>query len=415
MFVSNDKLEKHDEKESMMKTDNLASRLALIWELDSGSSSQIKKTILEEHSYLKQMMPLMDTDVAEHLRVIESSLAGGRDEAFVKENIIKAWIHCQEQRIKLLYRNSLGTQFVPPSTLCTLRLCNCSITDWALTICLGGLSSLNHLKLQGIMSLTTLPSEEVFQHLKKMCSLVILECWCIRSLGGINGAASLLSVYLSSCPSLGLARGVESMPLSLEELDVSNCVLASETVYDCKSSVPLSIGHLTSLKTLKLSHLPDLCMLEGLSSLQLHELRLVLVPKLSTKYISHCRVKKSLTVSSSIMLNDMLSTEGFAIPGQLTLESCNEPFILFERSDNLSSIQHLCFMNCGIQSLPSLKDLSCLESLNFWMCPNMLSLPALPTSIRRIRVSDCELLKESCQPNGESWSKIAHIRWKEIE
>ena len=43
-------------------------------------------------------------------RVIESRLAGGRDEAFVKENIIKAWIHCQEQRIKLLYRNSLGTQ-----------------------------------------------------------------------------------------------------------------------------------------------------------------------------------------------------------------------------------------------------------------------------------------------------------------
>ncbi|CAD6267720.1 unnamed protein product [Miscanthus lutarioriparius] len=220
-----------------MKTDNLASRLALIWELDSESSSRIKKTILEEHSYLKQMMPLMDTDVAEHLRVIESSLAGGRDEAFVKENIIKAWIHCQEQRIKLLYRNSLGTQFVPPSTLCELRLCNCSITDWALTICLGGLSSLNRLQLQGIMSLTTLPSEAVFQHLKTLHSLVILECWCIRSLGGINGAASILSVNLSSCPSLGLAHGVESMPLSLEELDVSNCMLASETVYDCKSSV----------------------------------------------------------------------------------------------------------------------------------------------------------------------------------
>lgn len=176
--------------------------------------------------------------------------------------------------------------------------------------------------------------------------------------------------------------------------------------------MPLCIGHLTSLKKLELSNLPDLCMLEGLPSLQLHELKLVLVPKLSTKYISHCRVEKSLTVSSSVMLNDMLQTEGFAIPAQLTLESCNEPFILI---DCLSSIQHLCFMGCGIQSLPSLKDLSCLESLKFRWCPNLLSLPALPTSIRRIRVRDCELLKKSCRPNGQSWSKIAHIRWKEIE
>jgi len=247
---------------------------------------------------------------------------------------------------------------------------------------------LNRLQLQGIMSLTTLPSEAVFQHLRTLHSLVILECWCIRSLRGINGAASLLSVYLSSCPSFGLAHGVESMPLSLEELDVSNCMLASETVYDYKSFVRLSVGHLTSLKTLELSHLPDLCMLEGLPSLQLHELTLVLVPKLSAKYISHCRVQKSLTVRSSIMLNDMLSTEGFAIPAQVTLECCNKPFILFERSDSLSSVQHLCFMNCGIQSLPSLKDLSCLESLKFFTCPNLLSLPALPTSIRRIRVED---------------------------
>jgi len=67
MCVSNDKLEKHDEKESTMKIDNLASQLALMWELDSGSSSRIKKIILEEHPYLKQMMPLMDTNVAEHL------------------------------------------------------------------------------------------------------------------------------------------------------------------------------------------------------------------------------------------------------------------------------------------------------------------------------------------------------------
>jgi hypothetical protein len=67
MCVSNDKLEKHDEKESTMKIDNLASQLALMWELDSGSSSQIKKIILEEHPYLKQMMPLMDTNVVEHL------------------------------------------------------------------------------------------------------------------------------------------------------------------------------------------------------------------------------------------------------------------------------------------------------------------------------------------------------------
>jgi hypothetical protein len=40
----------------------------------------------------------------------------------------------------------------------------------------------------------------------------------------------------------------------------------------------------------------------------------------------------------------------------------------------------------------------------------------LPSSLQHISIRNCcELLKESCRaPDGESWPKIAHIRWKEF-
>jgi hypothetical protein len=69
-----------------------------------------------------------------------------------------------------------------------------------------------------------------------------------------------------------------------------------------------------------------------------------------------------------------------------------------------------------MRSLPgNLKCFSSLPKLDIYDCPNVSSLPDLPSILQHISVWNCQHLNESCQsPDGESWSKIAHIRWKEF-
>ncbi|VAH10907.1 unnamed protein product [Triticum turgidum subsp. durum] len=185
----------------------------------------------------------------------------------------------------------------------------------------------------------------------------------------------------------------------------------------CGGLASLSIGHLTSLASLRLVDLPDLCFIEGLSFLQLHSVYLKDVPKLKAKCISQFRVQKSLSVSSPVILNHMLSAKGFTVPEFLNLINCKEPSVSFEESANFSSLRYLSLYNSEMRSLPiNLKCLSSLTKLGIYGCPNISSLPDLPSSLQHICVRRCERLKESCQtPDGESWPKIASIRCKEIE
>ncbi|XP_066357732.1 putative disease resistance RPP13-like protein 1 [Miscanthus floridulus] len=423
-FVTKNQLEQHDLRENIMKADDLASKLASMWEVNSGSD--IREVLSEDYSSLKQLTTQMGDDISQHLKIIESGLEEG-DIISVKENIIKAWLFCHEQRIRGIYGRTTELPLVLPSGIRELCLSSCSITDDGLAICLGGLTSLRTLQLGYNMVLTALPSQEVYEHLTKLEMIGITACWCLRSLGGLHAAPSLSSLYCTDCPCLELARGAEFMSFNLAKfLSIRGCILPADSfingfphlkglsIYSCRSSPSLSIGHLTALESLHLVCLPDLCSLEGLSSLHLKDLSLVDVPNLTAKHISQFRVQEALSVSSSVLLNHMLMAEGFRVPSYLSLEECKEPSVSFEEPANLSYVKHLQFWRCKIESLPrNLNFVSSLQNLDIYDCPNITSLPDLPSSLQRIIIKGCPVLKKNCrEPDGESWPKISHIRWK---
>ncbi|VAH80297.1 unnamed protein product [Triticum turgidum subsp. durum] len=425
MFIASDELEQHDQMENIMRTDYLASQLASLWEVDS--RSHIKRALSSEHSSLKQMMTLMDADMS-HLQTIANAVERETGELMLKDDIIKAWICCHEQRLRFIYGRSISLPLVPPSGLCQLHLSSCSITDGALAVCLDGLTSLRRLSLMEIMTLTTFPSQVVLQHLTKLNDLYISSCWCFRSLGGLRAATSLSDFQLFDCPSLDLAHGANFMPLSLEKLRIQRCMVTTNffssdlpfllhlSMFGCRSSASLSIGHLTSLESLSLGGIPDLCFLEGLSSLQLRHVHLTDVPKLDAKCISQFRVQKSLYVSSLAMLNHMLSAEGFTVPPFLSFQGCKESSVSFEESTDFRSVKCLRLSYCEMSSLPrNLKCFSNLTKLEIHMCPNISSLPDLPSSLQHIVLWNSKVLQKNCRaPDGASWPKIEHIRWKEF-
>ncbi|VAI94402.1 unnamed protein product [Triticum turgidum subsp. durum] len=422
MFTCNDELEKLDQRENPMMTCSAKSRLSSMWKADSRSN--ISRNVLSEYSSLRLFLILMDADTS-HLQAIESALEREGDEVLVKEDIINAWMCCHEERIRLICTRNIGLPLVPPSGLCRLELSSCIITDGALVVCLDGLTSLTHFSLKEIMTLTTLPSQDVFQQLTKLQYLCIDSCWCLRSVGGLQGATALSEISLWGCPSLKLTRGSGFLPLSIERLKVEHCVVGADFLSSdlphlkdlsfkwCRGSSFLTVGHLTALESLSLQDLQDLCFLEGLSSLQLFGAQFANLPNLNMKCISQLQLQNYLVVSSPIMLSHILLDEGFTVPRHIRVEECNEESFPFEESADFSSVKHLSFMFCGISSFPDLKGFSCLMSLQIVGCPNISSFQDLPPSLKTMIVWDCELLKESCRaPDGESWPKIEHIREK---
>uniref|UniRef100_J3M6D9 NB-ARC domain-containing protein n=1 Tax=Oryza brachyantha TaxID=4533 RepID=J3M6D9_ORYBR len=370
LFVTSDEPYHHDHSENTMRIEHMAAQFALI-EL-MGSGSFITSALLLDLSSMKQLAALMDSDISKNFQTIECALER-EDEVVMTEDVIKAWMCCHEQRMRLIFARKIGLPLIPPAGLTELILKSCTITDGALSVWLAGLSSLRVLYLCEIMTLTMLPSEEVLKNLTKLEHLKIHACLFLRSLGGLRAASSLSYLILSPCPSLELARGAEFMPASLGRLSINYCVLAPDlfcgnwphlkaiSLSNCRCSGSLFVGGLSSLKTFALRHLPDLCVIEGLSSLEVHNMCLIDIAKLSAECVAQFRVQDSLCVSSCAVLNNMILAEGFTVPTSLSLESCKEPYISFKETGNYSSVKHLELNGCEMSSMP--QNLKCLSRL----------------------------------------------------
>uniref|UniRef100_A0A0D9YM25 Uncharacterized protein n=1 Tax=Oryza glumipatula TaxID=40148 RepID=A0A0D9YM25_9ORYZ len=290
-------------------------------------------------------------------------------------------------------------QLVLPLTLRRLELSSCNITDQALSECLRSLTSLKDLALLHITTLSALPSKQVMENLAMLSSLAI-----------------------SFCPSLELSD-CRVLPSQLKEVTVHGCTIHDGFLHDdlpflvsleiskCRTPSVIQVGAWPSLKCLKLCDCLDVCFLEGLPALEsLQEVQLVL-PNLGADSFTGCKGNwRSLRVRTSSLLHDLSELEGFAPPMLLTIEGCQESDFSLEGIQNLSSIVGLSFMNCKVQSISAMKDLASLETLAFFDCPLLISLPELPPSVQYLDIIGCQILEKSCRSRrGEDRRKISQI------
>lgn len=255
-----------------------------------------------------------------------------------------------------------------------------------------------------------------------LSSVGITSCRSLCSVAGLGAIASLEKLAISFCPSLELSDR-RILPSQLKEVTVRGCTIHDGFLHDdlpflvnleiskCRTPSVLQVGAWPSLKCLKLCDCLDVCFLVGLPALEsLQEVQLVL-PNLGADSFTGCKGNwRSLRVRTSSLLHDLSELEGFAPPMLLTIEGCQEPDFSLEGIQNLSSIIGLSFMNCKVQSISAMKDLASLETLAFFDCPLLISLPELPPSVQYLDIIGCQILEKSCRSRrGEDRRKISQI------
>ncbi|XP_073000184.1 disease resistance protein RGA2-like [Typha latifolia] len=171
-------------------------------------------------------------------------------------------------------------ELILPSTLQSLIIKDCDMTDGALSQSLERLASLKSLELNGISIITTLPSEEVFHRLISLTHLEIYGCRSLKSVGGLYALPSLERLRFHSCPCLelemvmpaGEGGGRAILPPSLQELHITKCRsmksfvvaagdlpnLASLRLSKCASLASLPLSNLRALKKLTIWNCPGI-------------------------------------------------------------------------------------------------------------------------------------------------------------
>ncbi|KAJ3687873.1 hypothetical protein LUZ61_017037 [Rhynchospora tenuis] len=273
--------------------------------------------------------------------------------------------------------------------------------------------------LQGHLSIRGL---ENVQHEAEAAQAKLAEK--IGSLGALYALPSLEKLDVDFCPCLDLKKENNlnfGLPSSLQSLEIHLCSISSDILKsnlpclstldfrNCRSAPSLSIGHLTSLRSLQLFNCRDICFLEGLQLLcNLEELRLTRVPKLEVNKSvleSWPGCSERLIINSMQLLKILFALDAYVAPRVLALEYIEEEAITFDSEfesegsvlyQQLASVKYLQFYKCKTKSLPTnlRSTFSSLRVIDFENCPELSSLPELPESVTTIYVKGCPLLKE---------------------
>ncbi|KAJ3694325.1 hypothetical protein LUZ60_009805 [Juncus effusus] len=379
---------------------------------------QAQRWIEGEQAQFLKIFRWIEGKVGEQAQYLETLARWRGGERVLDEHAMQTWWHCHQQRLDYVYREWVNApEFMLPSSLITLVLVGCNITDGALSHCLRRLTALSELELGSIMTLTTLPSEHAMRQLKSLKFLSIFHCWCLRSLGFLQGLVSLEKLSICYCPCLDIkhTRDGTTFPTSLQLLGLECCVipdgmfpcdmpylyelnvarcrgskslsigmlssLRKLMLSDCPDLIPdgmfpcdmpylyelnvarcrglksLSIGMLTSLRKLILLDCPDLCKVEGLRSLpSLTHLGLINLPNFQAGSLLETPVDLGwmrLEISSLEMLKMLSAINAFAGLKDLHVKECQEETFTFEGLSHIPSLSHLCFEDCKINFLPN--------------------------------------------------------------
>ncbi|XP_072965423.1 disease resistance protein RGA2-like [Typha angustifolia] len=421
IFVSEEELQKsNDKKKSLMnivRSCRLSGKLEIMGDINHYIREELARDCLE----VKRSMEFEKLDVAEDFMTLATALQSSEDLSMQMEvdHLWKAYCCCQEQRVEAIFGRREKSELILPSSLQSLQIGYCNITDGALSQCLGKLTFLKSLELYSIRTITTLPSEEILHHLMALTDLQIRHCHWLKSLGGLHALLSLKKLEISSCPCLELeimmpseggGRGI--LPPSLQCLIIYECMsmryivagdlpnLVTLRLDKCRSLASLSLSRLRALTRLVIINCPELsalkCSQGALGSLE--KLAILNVPKLvvvsSLSEAVDLSLFKELEISNSATLTTMLlssSSHFLAVLRSLYLSSSPEASFHEEAFNSLASLKNLRLHNCKVQSLPrSLKSLSSLKTLQLDSCPDISSWSSnLPESLEEVHLKNC--------------------------
>ncbi|XP_072954626.1 uncharacterized protein [Typha angustifolia] len=444
VFVSEEELHKSDDRNKSIMTVVRSSQLKSALEL-MGDIRYIREMVVRDCLDVNKLMESEKVDIPKDFQRCGTALQAEEMSKRVDYlHIWEAYCRCQEQRLEAIFGRRENRELVLPSALQHLEIASINISDGALSLCLGGLTSLKTLKLEGIRTITTIPTD----HLMALCDLEIDDCHCLRSLGGLLALLSLTRLSISSCPCLELEMmgnegGRLIFPPSLQSLSVSFCCnvksfsigdlpdLHTLIIDNWSSLASLSLSGLTTLRKLRITDCPQLFAVDCSQALNDSSLESLGetedVPKLAAPPLPEAVVYLSsveeLEISSCATLSMLLSgnnSKCLAGLRELFLWSCPEESLHEEHFKCLISLKSLVLYDCKVQCLSRiLKSLSSLEQLalyrcpyisslsdlpetllTLWLedCPGMSSLPVhLPGSLRGIAISRCQVLEERCR------------------